>query len=183
MRSIHELGNDYAWEYEESLEDALGIISPYDIDINILCEDKDNEKKFVPGDILMVPKWKSSVSGANDKPHRVIVISGVDNADWAFTYHGYVLSSQVRKANKNNKRFPNNIYISNYDTILKFGKFIGGKEVILKVDEVITFKNTDLSDHGTWKGHVTDEFFEFLSKCADNFHKDKSANASMFWEK
>lgn len=46
MRSIHELGDEYSWDYEESLEDALGITFPYDLDINILCEDKDNEKKF-----------------------------------------------------------------------------------------------------------------------------------------
>ena len=183
MRSIHELGDEYSWDYEESLEDALGITSPYDLDVNILCEDKDNEKKFVAGDILMVPNGSSSVSGRNSRPHRVVVINSVENKDGTTTYSGYVLSSKVEKANKNNEKFPNNIYIKNYDSILKYGKFIGDKEVILKVDEVITFKNIDLSDHGTWKGHVSDEFFDFIMSCAENFKKDKTLNKYVFWEK
>lgn len=104
MRSIHELGDEYSWDYEESLEDALGITSPYDLDINILCEDKDNEKKFAIGDILMVPNWSSSVSGRNSRPHRVVVINNTENKDGTTTYSGYVLSSKVEKANKNKDR-------------------------------------------------------------------------------
>ena len=56
--TLKDIKGKYLWEYEES----LGIISPYDININILCEDKDREKHYSNGDILMVPQWESSQS-------------------------------------------------------------------------------------------------------------------------
>lgn len=182
MKTLKDIKGTYLWEYEESLEEALSIISPYDININILCEDHDRERQFVPGDILMVPQWHSQVSGVNSSPHRIIVVTSVNQGD-IIAYTGYLLSSQINKANKNNERFPNNIFINNYDTILNTGRLSGNRPAILKVDELITFSNNDLQDMGTWKGHISDEFANFMETCINNFHRDRNLNRSIYWER
>lgn len=182
--TLKDIKGKYLWEYEESLEEELSIISPYDIDINILCEDKDREKHYVNGDILMVPQWESSENGRIYLPHRIVVIDSVVNNDNdLITYTGRVLSSQIHNSNKYNDRYPNNIYINDYDTILSSGRGTGGKPVFINVGDTITFTNTDLSDSGTWKGHITDEFNEFLSVCIQNYKEDRLKNRDIFWVK
>ena len=133
----------------------------------------------------MVPQWHSSVSGRNKSPHRIIVVTvAVDNSDSdVINYSGYLLSSQVNKANINNKRYPNNIYISNYDSILKEGRTYNDRPVILKIDELITFTNQDLKDKGTWKGHISDEFSTFMDTCVRNYRLNRTMNRIVYWDR
>ena len=166
------------WDYEESLEEALSIISPYDISINILCEDKDRDKNYRPGDILMVPNWSSGRTGHQNSPHRILVITSSTDGE----YSGYILSSKIEKANKYNSKFPNNIYIQDYDTILDIGRKIGSKEVFIRVDDLVSFKASDLSDWGTWKGRVNSKFFDFVEQCRKNYLLDKNMNREITWE-
>lgn len=182
IKTLKDICGRHLWEYEESLEEALGIISPYDIDINILCEDKDREKHYIHGDILMVPQWNSERNGKIEFPHRVVVIDSIIEKDRVY-YTGRVLSSQIKSSNKYNKNFPNNIYINNYDTILSSGKTVGGKPVYIDVSDVITFTCNDLSDSGTWKGHVSKEFDKFIEVCIDNYKINKTLNKNVFWER
>ena len=170
--SLKDIRGKHLWEYEESLEDALGIISPYDIDINILCEDKDREKHFVHGDILMVPQWNSSENGKIELPHRIIVIDSVKYKE-EITYTGRVLSSQIKNSNRYNPKYPNNVYINNYDTILSNGRKVGEKPVYVNVSDIITFTNKELSDSGTWKGHISNEFDAFLEECIHRCNKSE----------
>lgn len=179
--ALREIRGKHLWEYEESIEEALGIISPYDIDVNILCEDRDREKKFVGGDILMVPQWNSTQNGKIELPHRIVVIDSVIKED-KILYTGRVLSSQIKNSNKYNSRYPNNIYINNYDSILSLGRKIGAKPIYINISDIITFTNDDLSDSGTWKGHISDEFRLFMDMCISNYEKDKTLNKSIFWE-
>lgn len=67
--TLKDIKGKYLWEYEESLEESLGIISPYDININILCEDKDREKHYSNGDILK----------------EIVVVSSTDFSQWSPT--------------------------------------------------------------------------------------------------
>ena len=179
--TLKDIRGKHLWEYEESIEEALGIISPYDLDINILCEDKDREKKYIAGDILMVPQWNSSKNGRSDLPHRIVVIDSVEKKDKIY-YAGRVLSSQIKNSNKYNDRYPNNIYIDNYDSILSLGRTVGEKSVYINISDVITFTNEDLSDSGTWKGHISKEFELFMQDCISNYEKDKTMNKDIFWK-
>ena len=179
--TLKDIRGKHLWEYEESLEEVLGIISPYDIDINILCEDRDREKRYVYGDILMVPQWNSSVNGRVEPPYRVVVVDGVEERD-RVTYTGRVLSSQIRNSNKYNSKYPNNVYIDDYDTILSTGKAVGRKPVYINISDIITFTNNDLSDSGTWKGHISDEFDRFIKRCISNYQANEMSNKDVFWE-
>ena len=179
--TLKDIRGKHLWEYEESLEEALGIISPYDLGINILCEDKDREKKYVTGDILMVPQWNSSENGRIELPHRIVVIDSVEKKDKIY-YTGRVLSSQIKNSNKYNDKYPNNIYIGNYDSILSIGRTVGEKPVYINISDIITFTNEDLSDSGTWKGHISKEFERFMHDCISNYEKDKTINKDIFWK-
>lgn len=180
--TLKDIRGNHLWEYEESLEEALGITSPYDLDINILCEDKDREKKYVTGDILMVPQWNSSENGRIELPHRIVVIDSAEKKDKIY-YTGRVLSSQIKNSNKYNDWYPNNIYIDNYDSILSIGRTVGEKPAYINVSDVVTFTNKDLSDSGTWKGHISKEFEIFIQDCISNYEKDRTLNINIFWEK
>ena len=180
--TLKDIKGKYLWEYEESLEESLGIISPYDININILCEDKDREKHYSNGDILMVPQWESSQNGKISSPHRIVVVSSViKSSDGTITYKGRVMSSNIHISNKYNANFPNNIYIDDYDSILSTGRQTGGKSAFINVEDVITFTNNGLNDSGTWKGHISTAFENFLNACVQNCIQDKTKNKNTYW--
>lgn len=159
--------NEYGWE--STLEEDL-------LEEDWFNEDNNPDTRtYKVGDIVMV---NDDVAGV----HRILIINKINQADGELPkYNGYLLSSNMNKANKNNPKFPNNIYISDYATILKKGNPIS-KPAIIKVDSLIEFDHSSFSSSGTWKGHVTDEFFNFIKTCADNYRSNKS-NAEMFWEK
>ena len=82
---------------------------------------------------------------------------------------------------KYNERFPNNIYIDDYDSILSSGKTVGKKSAYINVKDIITFTNNDLSDAGTWKGHISAEFEDFLNSCIQNYNQDQNKNKDVYW--
>ena len=161
---FEKYGNEYCWE--STLEEDL------------IEEDWDNQtnnpksREFKPKDIVMV----NDFAGV----HRILIITKIDKKDNNDIYYGYLLSSNVKKANKNSK-FSNNIYINNYSTILDRGPK-NSKEAIIKIDDLRSFTKNNFSKSGTYKGTVTDEFFDFILKCADNY-KNRIRNSKIYCEK
>ena len=96
-------------------------------------------------------------------PHRIFIIEDAVGEVGERVFKGYLLSSQVRKANKNNKNFPNNIYIENYSTILARGA-ANDKEAFLNLSDlyVIEESKMDTSRGSFWKAHATQEFINFI---------------------
>ena len=113
--------------------------------------------------------------------HRIVIVTRVIHGD-DVTYGGYLLSSKINKSNKYDKRKgSNNIYINDYSTILKNGTE-HHKEAFIDVKNLHTFDKTIFSKSGTYKGTVTDEFLNFIIKCANNC-KNKISNKNIYWEK
>lgn len=159
-------GNTYCWE--STLEEDL-------IEEDFFNEGNNpKSKKYFPKDIVMV---NDNIMGV----HRILIITKKDFSNGKSPiYSGFLLSSQVRKANINSK-YQNNIYIKNYSTILDRGAKYD-KEAIIRVDDMITFSEDNFSPSGTYKGTVTDEFFNFILNCANNYKNHKS-NKNMIWDR
>lgn len=162
---FEEYGDDYSWE--STLEEDL-------IEEDWLNEDNNpNSREYNVKDIVMV-------NDENIGPHRILIITKKESKDGNTVYKGFLLSSKVNKANIHS-RYENNIYIKNYGTILDRGNKID-KEAIIRIDDVRTFTKDNFSSSGTYKGTVTDEFFDFIRKCAYNLLHNIS-NKNMTWEK
>ena len=149
------------WDFEESLEELL-----FEVD-GMLEEAISTDRRYeiVKGDIIMANNGVSQRELGMDiiSPHRIFIIEDAVGEVGERVFKGYLLSSQVRKANKNNKNFPNNIYIENYSTILARGA-ANDKEAFLNLSDlyVIEENKMDTSRGGFWKGHATQEFINFI---------------------
>ena len=121
-------GNEYGWE--STLEEDL-----------IESDSIGDYHNYYPGDLVMV---NDPIRGA----HRILIISSFYNGD-NNTFKGYLLSSKVAKSNINNKKFPNNIYIKDYSTILERGPKYH-KEAFIKVDDLVEFTKDNL-ESGSFK--------------------------------
>lgn len=161
---FEKYGNEYSWE--STLEEDL-----IEEDWNNF-NNNPNSKDYEVGDIVMINDNKVGV-------HRILIISTVTKRGQNKIYRGYLLSSKIDKANINNEKFPNNIYIKNYATILERGNRIN-KEAIIKVDSIKEFDKSSFSNSGTYKGTVTREFLDFVEKCASNY-KNGISNRHMIW--
>ena len=149
------------WDFEESLEELL-------FEVDGMLEEAistDRQHEIIKGDIIMANNGVSQRELGMDimSLHRIFIIEDAVGEVGERVFKGYLLSSQVRKANKNNKNFPNNIYIENYSTILARGA-ANDKEAFLNLSDlyVIEESKMDTSRGGFWKGHATQEFINFI---------------------
>lgn len=161
-------GDDYGWE--ESLEESL---YEYEED-DRLYESSDQDKVYEPGDIIMTRNYysPSSHKKMKENPHKILLVTSKQESNGVVYYRGFLLSSKVNKANKEGK-YPNNIYIDNYSSILSSGAN-SNKEAIIRVDDLVQFTNKDLSHSGTKKGEASKEFIEFVKKCYENYRSGNS---------
>ena len=161
------------WDFEESLEELL-----FEVD-GMLEEAVNTDRRYeiVKGDIIMANNGVSQRELGMDiiSPHRIFIIEDAVGKVGERVFKGYLLSSQVRKANKNNKNFPNNIYIENYSTILARGA-ANDREAFLNLSDlyVIEESRMDTSKGGFWKGHATQEFIHFIDTAIAAKNEGKS---------
>ena len=172
--------NDYGWEYS-SLAEAIDDCNyqEYLDETNLVG---DQTKEYEIGDIIYTNKFYSPASKSIVSGHKILVITSKRDEEGVVHYRGFELSSKVNKANIHG-RYPNNLYISNYSTILTQG---GSTTIpaILRVDDLVKFDSRDLSPTGTLKGKVTDEFLEFVQKAYSNYRAGRSKdNLDMRWER
>ena len=167
---------EHATSLSEQLDDDYEWIST--LEEELIEEDWFNEannansREYNPRDIVMVNEPSSGI-------HRILIITKIENKENPI-YRGYILSSNVSKANKNS-RYSNNIYINDYSTILEYGPRYN-KEAIIKLDELKEFTRANFSSSGTYKGTVTEEFFNFILSCIRNM-KTNTSNKNIFWER
>lgn len=167
----------YEWD-DETLEEAL--ISMEDIDEAY----GDQLKTYQVGDIIMTNRYYSyrSRSYIENSPHRVLLITSRRDDETGIThYNGFLLSSKTEKSNKNNPRFPHNIHIDNYSSILYTGAPYN-KEAFIRVDDIVKFTSEDLSTSGSMKGKASREFINFVQMCRDNYKRGVD-NSKMYWSK
>lgn len=169
------------WDYEESLEELL-------FDCDSILEEAVGRSYTIPirkGDIIMAN------NGVSDRerglpvisPHRIFIIEDATGEIGNRVFKGYLISSQVHKANYYNKGFPNNVYIEDYSTILSRGpqKF---DEVFINLSDRYTIEEAsmDRESSGLWKGHATQEFIDFVDKAIEDLNNGKSI-VDTFWLK
>lgn len=187
MNEIWELSKDLpripitevketTWERETPIETII-------YNNNDLQEDLRNKKEFVPGDIVMVGSFTDVETNATlDLPHRIFVISATnENRADKRTYYGYMLTSKVAKSNKYDpdRLINNNIYISDYNSILQSGRTEAPIEIAIKIGNIYEFTLDQVMQNG-YLGHTTNEFQQFVSTAVEAYKSKKPTNKIMW---
>lgn len=187
MNEIWELSKDLpripitevkeiTWERETPIETII-------YNNNDLQEDLRNKKEFVPGDIVMVGSFTDVETNTTlNLPHRIFVISATnENRADKRTYYGYMLTSKVAKSNKYDpdRLINNNIYISDYNSILQSGRTEAPIEIAIKIGNIYEF-TLDQVMHNGYLGHTTNEFQQFVSTVVKAYKTKKPTNKIMW---
>lgn len=161
------------WEYEETLEELL-------FDCDCILEEAMTTSHALPvrkGDIIMANNGVSDREGGLkvETPHRIFIIEDAIGEPGNRIFRGYLMSSQVRKANYYNEHFPNNIYINDYSTILARGPQRDA-EAFINLSDLYTIEEArmDTEHGGLWKGHATQEFIDFIEEAINDIREGKS---------
>ena len=187
MNEIWELSKDLpripitevketTWERETPIETII-------YNNNDLQEDLRNKKEFVPGDIVMVGSFTDVETNTTlNLPHRIFVISATnENRADKRTYYGYMLTSKVAKSNKYDpdRLINNNIYISDYNSILQSGRTEAPIEIAIKIGNIYEFTLDQVMQNG-YLGHTTNEFQQFVSTAVEAYKSKKPTNKIMW---
>jgi len=170
--------HDYSWEIEPSLDELL-------LDYDGMLDEVYNYNRtgpIVKGDIIMANNGISNrANGMSiESPHRVFIIENATGAPGHRIFKGYLLSSRVEKANYNNKKFPNNLYIDNYASIISKGPTYEVASII-NLSDLYTIKEEEIDERSTlWKGHATQEFIDFIDNAISKLNSGQSI-ANMYW--
>lgn len=170
--------HDYGWEIEPNLDELL-------LDYDGMIAEAYNYNRFGPivkGDIIMANNWVYECTTGIDilTPHRVFIIEDVTGEPGHRIFKSYLISSRVEKANYNNKKFPNNIYINNYASILAKGPRYDTKNLI-NLSDLYIIKEEEIDEHSfLWKGHATQEFIEFIDSTVNKI-KNGQDTANIYW--
>lgn len=173
------MDTENTWEAEESLEELL-----FDCD-NILKETvgASYAKPIKKGDIIMANNGTSEREHGMPvtAPHRIFIIEDAEGQVGSRIFKGYLLSSQVRKANYHNETFPRNLYIEDYSTILARGPMLH-KEAFINLSDLYIIEESlmDFSGGGLWKGHANQEFINFIDKAITDIAQGKSTK-NTYW--
>ena len=88
--------------------------------------------------------------------------------------------TSIENANYNNKKFPNNIYINNYASILAKGPRYNTKNLI-NLSDLYVIKEEEIDEHSSlWKGHATQEFIEFIDSTVNKI-KNGQDTSNIYW--
>lgn len=173
----------YGWEYN-SLAEAIEDNCYQDYLDESLTGDQ--TKQYEIGDIIFAtklysPNSRQVVTGSKGG-HKVVVITSRRDANGVVQYRGFELSSKKDKANIQGK-YPNNLYIKDYSSILSKGS--GAPiEAIVRVDDLVKFSSKDLSPSGSYKGKVSNEFLQFIQQGYSNYKSGHSKdNFNLVWER
>ena len=166
------------WELEESLEELL-------FDCDTMLEEAVSKGFLMPikkGDIIMANNGVSSRERgmAILSPHRIFVVEDATGEPGNRVFKGYLMSSQVRKANYYNEAFLNNIYIDDYATILSRGA-PNHKEAFINLADLYVIEEAKMDREGSlWKGHAKPEFINFIDQAVADIANGKSVK-NTYW--
>lgn len=185
LNEFNEVHPEDTWEYE-SLEEC---IIDYQEDENLNEElSGDQTKEYELGDIIFTnsfysPSSKQTVRGSahskGTRGHKIIIITSKKDEDGVIHYRGFALTSNTSDSNKNGG-YPNKLHISDYSTILTRGNQ-DRRDAAINIDDLVKLNSTELSTTGSYKGHVSNEFLNFLQTAYSNVKSGKS-NKNMIWD-
>lgn len=170
------LSDEYGWDdSDESLEDIL------------YWDDELNKEElfetwrgmpFEEGDIVMLD---DNVGGVSH--HRLYVISSLLDPNEGPEYEGFEMSSKVNKANLNNPKYPANILIKNYGSILSKNQDQSrpDKDVIIKIDQKFTFDSDAFVANRARKGICSDLFNKFISSVVMKYENGMDTSKD-YWD-
>ena len=181
MKTYEDLlaDTENTWDLEENLEELL-------FDCDSMLEEAVRKSYTIPirkGDIIMANNGVSDRERGLDilSPHRIFIIEDAVGEIGNRVFRGYLMSSQVRKANYYNKSFPNNIYIKDYSAILAKGP---GQEaeVFINLSDCYTIEEAkmDRESGGLWKGHAKPEFINFIDRTLTDIAEGRSVE-NTYW--
>lgn len=145
--------NEYTWDdSDETLEDILYWAE--------FSDPGDDTKSlyFEKGDIVML-----SEEFSGEGRHKLLLITGTLYENSILSYEGYIISQDVPAANIRNREYPKNIYIKNYQTILKTGIKVE-REAIIDLAVKIVAGDEDFEIDSPLKGRCRKVFMGFVKK-------------------
>lgn len=111
---------------------------------------------FEFGDIVMTNENQGGIS-----IHRIYIVNSLIDPDNGPEFEGFEMSSNIRKANINNPRYPQNILIKNYGSILDKG-LAPNKDVIIKIDQLFQLDSDSFVERKPLKGRCKELFNKFI---------------------
>lgn len=179
------------WNFETLTEELLDYIPEWAIVREAKVPGKTLKKNIEEGDIIYVTNFISPTTGKkSDLGHRFFIVNKIITQEGKPNrYEGYELQTSDKNPkkranvfNKDKDHYANNIYISNYGSILFRGPKDINKDFYIDVKNKCWFDDLGITDDGYWKGNTTYEFRRFMQRCIDNANKnDIEANKEMQW--
>ena len=184
----------YGGSFDRLNEKLLNKIGASVTNIGSIEEEKEEiilKKNIEEGDIIYVTNFISPTTGKkSDLGHRFFIVNKIITQEGKPNrYEGYELQTSDKNPkkranvfNKDKDHYANNIYISNYGSILFRGPKDIDKDFYIDVKNKCWFDDLGITDDGYWKGNTTYEFRRFMQRCIDNANKnDIEANKEMQW--
>lgn len=192
LEEYFKSGISTGWHYNSLAEELEDFVS--DKDRRILegrGTKEDYNKDIKEGDIIMVTDYTSPASGKreNDK-HRFLVVREIKREEGKPNeYKGYELEtsgnnpkSRANVFNKDKDQYANNIYIRDFRSIFDRNRSTEHNECYIDVGNICSFDDSGIEDTGYWKGHINDNFKDFISQCIVNaLQGNIEANKEMQW--
>lgn len=148
------------------------------------------KKNIEEGDIIYVTNFISPSTGRKSDGHRFFIVNKIITQEGKPNrYEGYELQTseanprkRANVFNKDKDYYANNIFISNYGSMLFKGPRDINKELYIDVENKCWFDDLGITDDGYWKGNTTYEFRRFIQQCIDNVNSGNiEANKEMQW--
>lgn len=159
------------------------------VQLNESVDDEIDPTQYKVGDIVFVPNNFKGASSSQG--HKVLIVTSVVDNEDGFSYTGHPFLSDHpnnRKSNKHNPKYPNNLYIDNYSSVLKSRPYAVDYQAFIRVDELNEFTNADLSrkfngKFRNYKGTVKPEFLRWVLDGARNYKSgNQEKNRNKFWQ-
>ena len=130
---------------------------------------------FEFGDIVMTNENQGGIS-----THRIYIVNSLIDPDNGPEFEGYELSSNISKANLNNPKYPYNILIKNYGSIIEQGS-APDKDVIIKIDQLHQLDSDSFVESKPLKGRCKELFNKFIN--TERLKYENNINTSKdYWD-
>ena len=111
--------------------------------------------------------------------HKVYIITSLIDPENGPEFEGFVMSSQVQKANVNNPKYPANILIKNYGSILTKNSY--NKDIIIKIDQRFELDSSNFVAYGALQGQCKEAFKKFLNAVVLKYENGKDTSND-YWD-
>ena len=178
FNDIDDLQEEREWEQnrikETPLEELLYWDTYSNFDENEYLPEGWGGMPFEYGDIVLLNDENGGISG-----HKVYIITSLIDPENGPEFEGFVMSSQVQKANVNNPKYPANILIKNYGSILTKNSY--NKDIIIKIDQRFELDSSNFVAYGALQGQCKEAFKKFLNAVVLKYENGKDTSND-YWD-